>query len=230
MDGDGGTILRYFRYSAACSDSAWRRERRPAYSVARRHPIWWRERDGGPVTSNEILLLARTTGMVFEARGNTLRVKGPKGSLTPERRAELLSHKPALLALLAPVIEFISLTGGLVVPAPALLLALDLERRGFTMSLDQDQQFQIEPSTRTHRGGSVRHSPLAAAFGRDSRLPRRCRGAHAVRQTVTPCAPEYSVSPQSERLCRAQCSSGSATSCTIPSPRCRTTGSAGRCS
>ena len=42
--------------------------------------------------------------------------------------------------------EFVALKGGLVLPLPAMLLALDLERRGFGMSLDAGGQFQIEPA------------------------------------------------------------------------------------
>jgi hypothetical protein len=44
------------------------------------------------------------------------------------------------------VTEFVYLRGGLTVPRPALELALDLEGRGFRMSLDAGQQFQIEPA------------------------------------------------------------------------------------
>ena len=51
------------------------------------------------------------------------------------------------LARLAPVTEFVSLKGGLVVPVPALRLALDLEARGFRMRVDEHQQFVIEPTS-----------------------------------------------------------------------------------
>jgi hypothetical protein len=98
------------------------------------------------VTADEVLSLARAQDIRLEARGDTLHVEGPKGSLTPALRAELLRHKPALLVRLAPVTAFVRLKGGLVVPTSALLLALDLERRGFRMSLDRDQQVQIEPT------------------------------------------------------------------------------------
>jgi hypothetical protein len=97
------------------------------------------------MTADDFLLLARVNDIRLEAHGVRLHVEAPAGVLSPELRVELTHLKPALLALLAPVTEFIPLKGGLVVPAPALLLALDLERRGFRMSLDRDQQFQIEP-------------------------------------------------------------------------------------
>jgi hypothetical protein len=47
---------------------------------------------------------------------------------------------------LAPVTEFVSLHGGLVVPLSAHLFALDLEARGFRLRLDAAEQFQIEPT------------------------------------------------------------------------------------
>ena len=57
----------------------------------------------------------------------------------------LARHKAALLAMLAPVTEFVYLKSGLTVPLPALRLALDLEQRGFRMSLDHARQLQIDP-------------------------------------------------------------------------------------
>ena len=66
--------------------------------------------------------------------------------LTPELRDALTAHKPELLALLRPC-ELVSLKGGLVVPVPALRLALDLEGRGFRMGLDEHRQFVIEPTS-----------------------------------------------------------------------------------
>jgi hypothetical protein len=65
-----------------------------------------------------------------------------------ELRDQIARHKSELLAALAPVTEYVYLKGGLSVSLPALVLALDLETRGFRMSLDHDQQFQVEPPTR----------------------------------------------------------------------------------
>jgi hypothetical protein len=93
------------------------------------------------VTPTEVLILARGSGIVLEAQGDTLIVDAPVGRLTPELRGELARHKPALLALLTT--EFVYLRGGLTVPRPALELALDLERRGFTLTLDECRQFTI---------------------------------------------------------------------------------------
>jgi hypothetical protein len=98
------------------------------------------------MTATELLTAVRQAGIVLEVRGDRLHVEAPAGVLTPTLRDELTRCKAALLELLAPVTEFVYLRGGLTVPRPALELALDLERRGFRMSLDADQQFQIEPA------------------------------------------------------------------------------------
>src|SRR2546423_2247423 len=97
------------------------------------------------MTALDLITLARTTGIRLQARGPHLHVEAPEGTLTPELRIALISKKAELLALLSPAIEFVSLKGGLVVPVPAWLLALDLERRRFRMFLDHDERFQIEP-------------------------------------------------------------------------------------
>lgn len=68
----------------------------------------------------------------------------PGDRLTSDQRDRLARLAPALLARLAPVAEFVSLRGGLVVPLPALLLALDLEQRGFHMALNEADQITIE--------------------------------------------------------------------------------------
>lgn len=98
------------------------------------------------MTATEILRLARTNDIVFDVQGDRLIVDAPTGALTPELRSELARHKPALLALLAPVTKFVYLRGGLTVPLPALRFALDLEHRGFKMALDECRQFAIEPT------------------------------------------------------------------------------------
>jgi hypothetical protein len=76
--------------------------------------------------------------------GDRLRIR-PADRVTPALRDQIVRHKSELLAALAPVTEFVSLKGGLVVPLPALLLALDLEACGFRMNLDADDQFVIAP-------------------------------------------------------------------------------------
>jgi hypothetical protein len=98
------------------------------------------------VTALDILAVARTTGILLEARGERLHVEAPPGTLTPELRRAMVQRKAELLDLLAAPITFVTLKGGLVLPVPAVRLALDLEQRGFRMSLDPDQQFQIEPT------------------------------------------------------------------------------------
>ena len=98
------------------------------------------------MTALDILTLARDAGIVLEARGDILHVDAPAGRLTPELRDQLAKRKPDILAILAPT-EFVTLKGGLVVPLPALRLALDLEHRGFRLALDEHQQFVIEPTS-----------------------------------------------------------------------------------
>jgi hypothetical protein len=98
------------------------------------------------MTAAEILVIARSNDIAIAVQGDRLIVDAPPGALTPELRAELARHKAALLALLAPVTEFVDFKGGLVLPLPAVQLALDLERRGFKMSLDACQQVQLEPT------------------------------------------------------------------------------------
>ena len=98
------------------------------------------------MTAREVLVACRQAGIVLAVDGGFITVDGPETAVTPEIIDQLSLHKPTILASLAPVTDFVPLKGGLVVPTPALLLALELERRGFRMSLDRDQQFHIEPS------------------------------------------------------------------------------------
>ena len=94
----------------------------------------------------EVLDVTARLGVVLEARGDKLHVVAPRGVVTPELRDALACHKPALLDRLQPAAQYVALRGGLTVPKAALLLVLDLERRGFRLSLDTDQQFHIEPA------------------------------------------------------------------------------------
>src|SRR5688572_13479491 len=73
-----------------------------------------------------------------------LRVR-PSDRLSEDLRADLRRHKPALLALLAPASEYVSLKGGLTVPLPALQLLWSLQDRGFQMALSVDQAFLLHP-------------------------------------------------------------------------------------
>lgn len=97
------------------------------------------------MSPTEILTLARTQDIALAVQGDRLIVDAPAGVLTPELRGELVRHKAALVVLLTPVTEFVSLKGGLVLPLPAVLFALDLERRGFRLSLDADEHIIIDP-------------------------------------------------------------------------------------
>lgn len=97
------------------------------------------------MTAHELLMTCRQAGINLVVDGDCIDVDAPAGVLTPELRAELARCKADLLALLAPPRAFVTLRHGPTLPVEAIELALDLERRGFRMSLDAGQQFQIEP-------------------------------------------------------------------------------------
>ena len=97
------------------------------------------------MTAHELLMTCRQAGIVLAADGDCIDVDAPAGVLTPDLRNELTRHKPALLELLAQPRAFVTLRHGPTLPVEAIELAIDLERRGFRMSLDAGQQFQIEP-------------------------------------------------------------------------------------
>ena len=98
----------------------------------------------GPVTLLDRLL---EDGFELKAAGDRLRIR-PLNRVTPELRAELERHKLALLVLLEPNTDFVMLQGGLIVPVPALVLALDVEARGFEQTLDAGGEYRIEPVDR----------------------------------------------------------------------------------
>jgi|SRR4051812_28597776 hypothetical protein len=110
----------------------------------------------------------RDAGFEVEAAGGYLRIR-PADRVTPALRAELEQHKPALLVLLEPVNNVVTLCGGLIVAAPALALAIDLEARGFKQSIDTGGNYCIEPHDRltdVHRAAVTRwRRHLAAIVG-----------------------------------------------------------------
>jgi hypothetical protein len=92
------------------------------------------------MTTMELLELARDRSIQVAVDGDRLSLEYPEGSLTPELRAEFRQHKPALLVLLTPH-RFVTLKGGLIVPAAAQMLALDLEARGLPLAVDASGEF-----------------------------------------------------------------------------------------
>ncbi len=94
----------------------------------------------------DVIIATRQADIRLQAHGDRLVVDAPTGALTPELRDELVRHKSALLARLAPVTQFVILRKGPTLPLPAVLLGLDLERRGYRLSLDECRQFAIEPA------------------------------------------------------------------------------------
>ena len=97
------------------------------------------------MTPRELLTMTRHVGIVLEVRGDRLHVEAPAGIVTAGLRDELTWHKPTLLTLLAPPRAFVPLRRGPTLPAEAIDLAVELERRAFRLSLDASRQFQIEP-------------------------------------------------------------------------------------
>jgi hypothetical protein len=80
------------------------------------------------MTAAKILTPAKTQDIVLAVQGDRLVVDAPIGVITPERRADLVRHKPALVALMA--LEFVTLKNGRTLPLPAITPALDLGRPG----------------------------------------------------------------------------------------------------
>jgi hypothetical protein len=119
------------------------------------------------LTVDALLTLIEEVGISITVQGDQLLLDTPKGKLTPELRDTLISHKSALLARLTSPISLITLEGGLTLPLPAVLLALNLETRGLRMTLDADDQFQVEPLrhlTAEDRRSIARWRPHLAAI------------------------------------------------------------------
>src|SRR5262245_29990040 len=99
------------------------------------------------MTATQVLLEASQRGIILKAKGDRLRAALPPGRVTPTLRDACVEHKPALLALLSPdTPRLVMLRGGLAVPVVALLLAVDLEARGFRLTVDADHQVHIDPA------------------------------------------------------------------------------------
>ena len=98
------------------------------------------------MTTHELLTAAQTAGITLEARGDRLHIEAPRGSLTPELRDTLAERKAELLALLAPPQRFVTLQPtGLTMPRAAVDFAMDLERRGFKLSVS-DRDIDVQPA------------------------------------------------------------------------------------
>jgi hypothetical protein len=80
------------------------------------------------MTAAERLPLARTQDTVLPVLGDRWVVDAPIGVVTPELRADLVQHKPALAALRA--LPFVTLKDGPTLPLPTITPALDLGRPG----------------------------------------------------------------------------------------------------
>jgi hypothetical protein len=98
------------------------------------------------VTTFELLEVARERNIEFEVRGDRLFQRGPAGAMTEELRVEIRQQKTTLVALLDPAGRFVALKGGLVVPAAALILALDLEARDIPLANDANGEFIVPAS------------------------------------------------------------------------------------
>ena len=89
------------------------------------------------------LAALRRQGFELQADRDRLRIRPrPTGTLS----ADLQRYKPALLVLLAPATDYVTLKGNATVPLAALQLVWSLEDRGFDLSLDEDQALRILPT------------------------------------------------------------------------------------
>ncbi len=95
------------------------------------------------MTLTEVLMRARRAGIVLEAQGEHLVIDAPAGSITPDLRDALKTHKSEILLALTPPPRFVTLLGGLTVPEAAIQLALELEARGIPLRTDAEHQFLI---------------------------------------------------------------------------------------
>ncbi len=97
------------------------------------------------MTAAEVLTTCREAGIRLEAAGDRLRYEAPSGTLTPELRDTLTRHKAELLSLLTPE-RFVTLAPtGLTLPREAVDFAMDLERRGFELTVS-DRDIDVQPA------------------------------------------------------------------------------------
>lgn len=108
------------------------------------------------MTAQAVLNEARRLGITLEARGSTLHIEAPSGSLTPELRAALADRKADLLAVLGLPARFVALKGGLVLPLAAVQFALDLEQRGLQLRVEADDVLFVGPRDRLTADDCVR--------------------------------------------------------------------------
>jgi hypothetical protein len=104
------------------------------------------------MTVEEVLVATRRAGIILEAEGDRLIVDAPVGSLTPELREALARQKWVLLVSVARpraywTPQYPDARTGIrpTVPIEAVELLIDLERRGYSQSLDAQGQYRIEP-------------------------------------------------------------------------------------
>lgn len=83
-------------------------------------------------------------GFELQVDRDRLRIR-PSDRLNAALTADLQRYKPALLALLAPATEFVTLTDGSTVPLESLRLLGSLELRGCNVSLDANQRVRVTP-------------------------------------------------------------------------------------
>ncbi|HXG73149.1 MAG TPA: hypothetical protein VNJ04_21355 [Gemmatimonadaceae bacterium] len=102
------------------------------------------------MSTTELLAAVKAAGIVLAAAGDRLTYNAPKGAMTSALRETLTRHKPEILAALQPA-KYVTLrpdsrTGfAPTIRAEALVLVLDLERRGFTQTIDSEHRYQVEP-------------------------------------------------------------------------------------
>jgi hypothetical protein len=109
------------------------------------------------MTPAELLHACQSRGIRLSVVDGALRYRAPGGALTPDLRAALQVAKPALVRLLQPVTEFVTLNGGLTIPVPALQLALDLEARGISLATDGEHRFVVpdDPRLTSHDQAAI---------------------------------------------------------------------------
>ena len=97
------------------------------------------------MTSTELMATCRLAGIRLEANGDRLKYQAPPGALTDELRASLKKCKAEIIPLLA-IPRFVTLAPtGLTLPREAVDFAMDLERRGFELTVS-DRDIDVQPA------------------------------------------------------------------------------------